>query len=227
MVPEYRGAADSLLRERSGDAGEGELRLLDLFCGRWGWSRAFAARGWECTGIDLVEPPEIPERCHFIQRDILTLGTELSYSLFMGCFDFLVASSPCEQFAVHCMKFTKKKDHPFPALGIQLFRHTRTLCEASGLPFVMENVRCAEQFVGRAQAHAGSFYLWGTAVPPLLPKRLIKMGNQGGYTKRGVFVHDPPGRRQPAHKSATIPPELANCVAEYAERLLEQKAVSA
>jgi hypothetical protein len=28
-------------------------RLLDLFCGRWGWSRAFAARGWECEDAQL------------------------------------------------------------------------------------------------------------------------------------------------------------------------------
>src|SRR5256885_5237310 len=24
--------------------------LFRSFCGRWGWSRAFAARGWECVG---------------------------------------------------------------------------------------------------------------------------------------------------------------------------------
>jgi site-specific DNA-cytosine methylase len=29
------------------------MRMLDLFCGRWGWSKAFAARGWECVGVDL------------------------------------------------------------------------------------------------------------------------------------------------------------------------------
>ena len=41
------------------------MRMLDLFCGRWGWSKAFADRGWECVGVDLVEPPEIPEGCKF------------------------------------------------------------------------------------------------------------------------------------------------------------------
>jgi hypothetical protein len=195
------------------------MRLLDLFCGRWGWSRAFAARGWECIGVDLVRPKILAEY-RFIECDVLLLTPEWIRG---QAPDFIVASSPCEQFSVHCMKFTAKKDHPYPEMGIKLFHHTRRLCEDSGVPFVMENVRCAEQFVGRAQAHAGSFYLWGTAVPPLLPKRLIKMGNQGGYYKRGEFVHDPPGRRQPAAKSATIPPELANCVADYAERILEQK----
>ena len=196
------------------------MKLLDLFCGRWGWSSVFAARGWKCMGIDVVRPPEIPAGCEFWQHDIL----ELTADWIWKCgFDFICASPPCEQFSVHCMKFTKKKDHPYPGTGVKLFEHTRFLCKAARIPYIMENVRCAEQFVGRAQAHAGSFYLWGTAVPPLLPRRLIKMGNQGGYRKGGVFVHDPPGTRQPAHKSATIPPELANCVADYAERLLEQR----
>jgi 23S rRNA U2552 (ribose-2'-O)-methylase RlmE/FtsJ len=47
------------------------MRMLDLFSGRWGWSRAFADRGWECVGVDLVEPPEIPQGCEFIHADIL------------------------------------------------------------------------------------------------------------------------------------------------------------
>ena len=43
------------------------MRMLDLFSGRWGWSKAFAKRGWECVGVDLTRPPEIPEGCTFIQ----------------------------------------------------------------------------------------------------------------------------------------------------------------
>jgi hypothetical protein len=145
-----------------------------------------------------------------------------AFIAFGGQFDFICASSPCEQFSVHCMKFTKKKDHPYPAKGIELFNHTRELCEASGLPYVMENVRCAEQFVGSAGGHAGSFYLWGNAIPPLLPKGLIKMGNQGGWRKTdGSMNMAAKFKRIPAARSATIPPELANCVAAYAERILE------
>jgi hypothetical protein len=42
--------------------GESEsLRMLDLFAGRLGWTKAFLARGWECVAVDLVEPPEIPQ----------------------------------------------------------------------------------------------------------------------------------------------------------------------
>ena len=49
------------------------MRLLDLYSGLWGWSRAFAARGWDCVGIDLVAPPEIPEGCKFYAADVLDL----------------------------------------------------------------------------------------------------------------------------------------------------------
>ena len=49
------------------------MRMLDLFCGRFGWGKAFAARGWEVVGVDLVEPPEIPQGCTFIHGDVLSI----------------------------------------------------------------------------------------------------------------------------------------------------------
>lgn len=218
------------------------MRILDLFCGRWGWSRAFAKRGWECVGIDLVRPPEVPKGCDFICADILKLY------MFSGPFDFIVASSPCEEFSVHGMKHFHP--HPkYPENGIRLFNHTRNLCEASGLPYVMENVRSAQQFVGNAVHHCGPFYLWGNAVPPLMPRGIqkgVRLGGTGrdyggkGYPiltrerKREMRKLDPmlwAGSRSPERKAATakaaeIPPELANCVADYAERLIERRRAS-
>ena len=211
--------------------------LLDLFCGRWGWSRAFAKRGWDCVGIDLVEPADTPTGCTFFRADILEFNlTSLKH------FDFIVASSPCEQFSVHGMKHF----HPnpkYPELGIRLFNHTRQLCEASGVPYVMENVRAAQQFVGNAVHHCGPFYLWGNGVPPLIPKDIFK-GKVCYAMPRDIYdslLHDRRAlkdarnkwlkdagfdynRKRKAADQATIPPELANCVADYAERLLEQQA---
>jgi hypothetical protein len=67
-----------------------------------------------------------------------------------------------------------------------------------------------------------SVHLWGNAVPPLLPKGLIKMGNQGGWRRPDKTMnHDGKHKRIPAAVSATIPSELSNCVAEYAERIVE------
>jgi site-specific DNA-cytosine methylase len=211
------------------------VRMLDLFCGRFGWSRAFAARGWECVGVDLVEPPEIPQGCTFIKADILGMGFEDllwkrkvrricelygGYNGYetLGEFDFICASSPCEHFCKGGMACFYP-DAPYPATAIRLFNHAREICEASGVPYIMENVRGAEQWVGNAKHHCGPFYLWGSAVPPLMPTGITK-----GTTNMGNWNHN---KQLTPQKSAavlaTIPPELANCVCDYAERILEQK----
>ena len=213
------------------------MRLLDLFCGRWGWSKAFAARGWECVGVDLVEPPEIPKGCHFIQWDILKLEWQRDGFLctndgrnkpIADRFDFICASSPCEQFSVHGMKHFHPNP-PYPELGIKMFEHTRALCEASGVPYVMENVRAAQQFVGNAVNHCGPFYLWGSGVPIVMGQGISKAKwrpneQHGRSGKPGNFAPElrlSKSVRKPL--LATIPPELANCVADYAERILEQR----
>jgi hypothetical protein len=53
------------------------------------------------------------------------------------------------------------------------FRIQREACEAAGrhIPMVVENVRGAQKWVGRARWNFGSFYLWGD-VPALMPPTL-------------------------------------------------------
>lgn len=215
------------------------MRMLDLFAGRLGWGKAFLARGWEVTAFDLVAPPEVPEGVLYLQLDVLRLGwlpgSGLVYSgpdgkiWELGFFDFICASSPCEQFSVHGMKHFHPNP-PYPEMGIKLFNHTRALCEAVGVPYVMENVRAAQQFVGRAVHHCGPFYLWGTGVPPILPQGVIKGWETKHHMVNGRWVGGGPGRgkwstsdarKQATAKVATIPPELAGAVADYATRLCE------
>ena len=207
------------------------MRMLDLFCGRWGWSKAFAKRGWECVGIDLTEPPEIPEGCEFLKMNVFDVDAN-----FCKEFDFICASSPCEQFSVHGMKFRAQKNPPYPEFGIKLFEHTRRICEESDVPYVMENVRAAQQFVGNATQHCGPFYLWGSGVPPIMPQgirkgvRLLKSGFTGEAQKEWRRKNDPTwnsskskARQEATARIATIPPELANAVADYAERISEMR----
>jgi len=194
------------------------MKLLDLFCGRLGWSRAFAKRGWQCTGVDLVRPEEVPPGCWFVEGDVLKLS-----SFYVSGFDFVVASSPCEEFSVHGMKHF----HPnpkYPEMGIRLFNHTRRICEEAGVPYVMENVKAAQKFVGPANNHCGSFHLWGNAVPPLMPQGISKakwtmQADRPGNTAPEVWG----SKRERARKWATIPDLLANAVADYAEQLLLQE----
>lgn len=212
------------------------MRMLDLFCGRWGWSKAFAARGWECVGVDLKRPPEIPQNCVFIEADVRTISLN-----FVRGFDFACASSPCENFSLWNMRHFHPNP-PYPVLGIELFNQTRMLLEGGGVPYVMENVRGAQQFMGAAVHCCGSFYLWGNAVPPLMPQGIRK-----GMTKVAMGYREYKGapnwnrkhadsiiqwgskskqRQETTARNATIPPELANCVADYAENLLALAGVS-
>lgn len=227
--------------------GEGKVkrRMLDLFCGRWGWSKAFAARGWECVGVDLVHSSDCqPPTSIFCGDNVL----DLDAAWIMRCgFDFVCASSPCEQFSVFGMPHFHPNP-PYPEIGIRLFEHTRAICEAAGVMYVMENVKAAQSFVGKAQGRCGPFYLWGNAVPPMMPQGIVKglvLGGGGavlkmianGATRAEIREyrrkHDEhwnssksEARKKSTAMFATIPPELANCVADYAERLLEQNSVS-
>lgn len=222
------------------------MRMLDLFCGRLGWSKAFLARGWEVTAVDLVEPSNRDEmeeqfgeygigagRFGFQCSDVLDLiwqagaiwdkkrGVCLCYGP-----DFICASSPCEQFST-MRNF--RPPVPHPEMGIKLFNHTRDICEASGVPYVMENVAGAGKHVGKAVNHCGSYYLWGSGVPPILPQGIHK-----GMTELAMGLREHKGKpgwdnrhgklgQTPTTLVATIPPELANCVCDYAERLCEGK----
>jgi hypothetical protein len=212
--------------------------MLDLFCGRWGWGKAFAARGWEVVGVDLTEPPEVPEGCTFYQLDILTISRVKGWMADWD-FDFICASSPCEQFSVHGMKHFHPNP-PYPELGLRMFNHTRALCEASRLPYVMENVRAAQAFVGPAVNHCGPFYLWGNSVPPLMAQGITKGMRRGDSKliktmtteeKRAYRnANSGPGRdgfsssKERINETAiaaTIPAELSSCVADYAGIILE------
>jgi len=197
--------------------------MLDLFCGRWGWSKAFAARGWECFGVDLARSPA-PKGCIFLEANVLEWNANMVCNLHP---DFICGSSPCEQFST-MRNF--RPPVPHPELGIKLFEHTRRICEESGVTYVMENVVGAQRFVGRSIAHCGSYYLWGTGVPPILPQGIRK-----GMTELAMGLREHKGKPnwnvRPGSKvekqaafTATIPLELANCVADYAERLMEVRA---
>ena len=66
------------------------------------------------------------------------------------------------------------------ALFDACFRIQREASEAAGrhIPMVVENVRGAEPWVGRAKWSFGSYYLWGD-VPALMPKTIEARKNPG------------------------------------------------
>ena len=119
--------------------GVGRPRLLDTFCKAGGATKGYQRAGFYVVGVD-VEPQ--PNYCgdEFIQADALNL---------LECWDVhdgdcwpeigpvaaIHASPPCPRYSVlRHANVTKGSDHP------DLVGRTRELLEATGLPWVMENV---------------------------------------------------------------------------------------
>ena len=150
---------------------------IDLCCGLGGWTHGLLAEGWDVIGFD-IERHEYGDKrypAHLILESILNLNGHdwkpLRPSL-------VVASPPCQEFSYMAMPWKRGKQIagamreqcPFPdeydgsrslaeltALFDACFRIAREI----GCPIVLENVKGAQPWVGRANAHYGSYYLWG------------------------------------------------------------------
>lgn len=155
---------------------------IDLFCGLGGWSAGFLAEGYECIGFDIERhdygaggyPGQL------VIQDVLTLhGSQFRNAA------VIVASPPCQEYSYMAMPWSRAKamaaDYrdgtrdvaDLTRLFDACFRIQREACEAAGrhIPLVVENVKGAQPWVGRAKWHYGSFYLWGD-VPALMPRAL-------------------------------------------------------
>ncbi len=107
-------------------------RLLDLFSGAGGAAVGYHRAGFEVVGVDLVAQPHYP--FEFIQDDALAF-VQLPNMLWNDSFDAIHASPPCPRYSVlRHANVTKGSSHP-DLVGV-----TRELLEATGLPWVMENV---------------------------------------------------------------------------------------
>ena len=157
---------------------------IDLFCGLFGWGEVFAERGYDVVGFDLEDMranfgfPRIPH-CNLVIQDVRTLhGSQFRRA---AC---IVASPPCQEYSWMAMPWSKAKAKRAAILadttGVArakltelfdaCFRIQREACEAAGhhIPLIVENVRGANEWVGRSRWAFGSFHLWGD-VPALMP----------------------------------------------------------
>lgn len=159
---------------------------IDLFCGLGGWAEGFLAEGWHVIGFDIERHQYGDSRypAQLVLQDVLTLhGSQFRNA---AC---IVASPPCQAYSYRAMPWNPlwrenssmdddggpPIDHRIPAVIFNdlfhaCFRIQREACEAAGryIPLVIENVKGAQPWVGRAKWHYGSFYLWGD-VPALMP----------------------------------------------------------
>jgi hypothetical protein len=162
---------------------------IDLCCGLGGWTEGLLAEGWRVRGYD-IEAHEYGEERYpadLVLRNVLEMhGSEIADA------NLIVASPPCTEYSYMAMPWSRAKqiaaalrgegDFPNPYRGSRTveqlnaifdacFRLQREASAAAGrhIPMLVENVRGAEPWVGRAAWNFGSFYLWGD-VPALMPR---------------------------------------------------------
>jgi DNA (cytosine-5)-methyltransferase 1 len=107
------------------------LRVLDLFCGAGGAGAGYARAGFEVVGVDIERFRNNPHR--LVQGDAFLVGKEL---LATERFDLIHMSPPCQRYSEVTRSGRKSRD-----IYPDLVPMARTFGEASGLPFVIENVR--------------------------------------------------------------------------------------
>ncbi len=147
----------------------GKPLAVDLFCGLGGWTEALLEEGYDVIGFD-IERHEYGEHRYpgqLVIQDVRTLhGSQFKDAA------LIVASPPCQAYSYRAMPWKRAKALPPPdnTLFETCFRIQREACEAAGrhVPLIVENVRGAQKWVGRARWNFGSFYLWGD-VPALMP----------------------------------------------------------
>lgn len=176
---------------------------LDLCCGLGGWTQGLRASGWDVIGFDIKAQEKYFGKLILCDvREIRGYGySEIS---------LVVASPPCQEFSYRHLPFGRIKNLPPPDKSI--WRACERIARECSAPLILENVKGAEKFMGKAKAHYGSYYLWGD-VPVLLPS-----GKQPhkGFTQHGFRDHakGKNGRRQFAANAAIIPFELAYWIGE-------------
>ena len=172
---------------------------IDICCGLGGWTEGLLAESFDVIGFDIERhdygtggyPAQL------VLQDVLTLhGSQFRDAA------LIVASPPCQEFSYMAMPWSRAKAiaaeyrsgardvKKLTALFDACFRIQREAIEAAGhfIPLIVENVRGAQPWVGRARWAYGSFMLWGD-VPALMPmeKRLAKqhIGSWSDYGKPG------------------------------------------
>lgn len=176
---------------------------IDLCCGLGGWTEGLLAEGYRVRGYDIEAHEYGDEKypAELVLKSILDLhGSEVASA------DLIVASPPCQEFSYMAMPWGRAKqigralrgEEEFPegyrgsrtlaeltALFDACFRIQRQASDAAGhhIPMVVENVKGAQPWVGRAPWSFGSYFLWGD-IPALMPiqryhERLkVKAGEQ-------------------------------------------------
>lgn len=226
----------------------------DLFCGLGGWTEGLLAEGYRVVGYDIEAHAYGDERypAELVLQDVFTLhGSQLKDAT------LIVASPPCQEFSFMAMPWKQSKQiaralrgkDEFPprykgsrtipeltALFDACFRIQREASEAAGhhVPLIVENVRGATPWVGRAKWNFGSYYLWGD-VPALMPATVKATKNPGfrfdgsgrSFQSESVARHVLEGRKFSLARPGEGSPATRDVVASTPSGSKARKAASA
>lgn len=203
---------------------------LDLCCGKGGWTRGLLAAGWDVLGVDIELWDGYPKEAAFLKCDVREIKIkDEKYSL-------VCASPPCQEFSYRSFPFKRCRDL---AANVppdkSIWRACERIAKECNAPLILENVRGAQKYMGKAVAHYGSFYLWGD-MPAILPigrpikgfrhPRGLPNSQFGQDRTRGIYrnrFEDHPAeqmssksmsRKEWSANAAIIPFELARWIGE-------------
>ena len=151
------------------------MRVLDLFAGVGGAAKGYHDAGFEVEGVDNKRQPDYPYRFYCTGALGILKGTGCGPG-FLPRFDLIHASPPCQAYS----RITPRQDqHP------DLLAIVRDLLNATGIPWVMENV------VGAPMNKAKSITLCGAMFDlPIIRHRIFEVSD-------GLTLTAPVHRKHP------------------------------
>ncbi len=175
---------------------------IDLYCGLGGWSEGLIAEGYDVIGFD-IERHQYGEHRYpgqLVIQDVRTLhGSQFKNAA------LIVASPPCQEYSYMAMPWrrakakaaairadkTGKELERLNRLFNACFHIQREASDAAGrnIPLIVENVKGAQPWVGRARWSFGSFYLWGD-VPALMPMASVRKSSGMNWSDRTKHGQD-------------------------------------
>jgi len=199
--------------------------VVDLFAGGFGWTAGFLAEGYRSVAFDIEHQPwhgPVPEGCDLVLQDVRTLhGSQFKDAA------VIVASPPCQFFSYTAMPWSRAKALAAEVRSsafryekeLELFTTCFRIAQQASVPLIVENVKGAEPWVGRAKWHSGPYYFWGD-VPALMPdNKWIKQGDDPSWfydnyaNSARRFGSHSKERKAWSASIAKIPPDLSRHVA--------------
>jgi len=105
------------------------MRVLDLFCGAGGAGVGYHRAGFDVVGVDIAPQSNYPFEFYHLDALYALANVEPLH------FDAIHASPPCQAFSAY-----RRKGHGVGDGYPDLIGQVRELLEATGLPYVIENV---------------------------------------------------------------------------------------